>query len=68
MSTTVIGKRSVLTQEVHIAVLVSMDIKAMASSVKVSKSFRFIYVTKYVNSNKAYSGLSSATDILDSQI
>lgn len=34
MFTTVIGKRSVLIQEDHIAVLVYMDITEMASSVK----------------------------------
>ena len=35
----------------------------MASSVRVSKSFRFIYVTSYINRDKAYSGLSSVTEV-----
>ena len=63
MSTTVIVKRSVLTQGVHIAVLVPMDIMEMASSVKASKSFKFIYLTLFINFNKAYSGLSSAIEM-----
>jgi len=56
LSPSVIGKRSVLTQVVHIAVLVPMDIMEMASSVKASKSFTFIYLTSFINFNKAYSG------------
>ena len=63
VSTTVIVKRSVLTQGVHIAVLVPMDIMEMASSVKASKSFKFIYLTLFINFNKAYSGLSSAIEM-----
>ena len=63
VSTTVIGKRSVLIQVVHIAVLVSMDIMEMASSVKASKSFTFIYLTLFINFNKAYSGLGSAIEM-----
>lgn len=63
VSTTVIGKRSVLTQVVHIAVLVSMDIMEMASSVKASKSFKFICVILFINFNKAYSGLGSAIEM-----
>ena len=63
MSTTVIGKRSVLTQVVHIAVLVSMDIMEVASSVKASKSFKFIYLTLFINFNKAFSGLGSAIEM-----
>ena len=53
MSTTVIGKRSVLIQKDHIAVLVWMDTTEMANSVKVRESFRFIYVILYINRDKA---------------